>query len=221
MVSHVFEVSDSVRVKEGVTDPDSALDIGGWQGRISEIGEGLDGEPFVVVAWDSHTLRDMPEWYLEQSETEGLDWKQFFLRPEDFRHARSRDTQGEVDEAAEEIESRVYWVSLGAEGKRIREVLSDVEGEMEELEAWERYLKENLSFPFEARVSEYQEKGRLRQGDRVTVREVSVVDDLYGVIVSGKWGGESIDFPLCDLEAVNHGVNGQIVSDYGVWFANR
>jgi hypothetical protein len=48
-----------------------------------------------------------------------------------------------------------------------------VEGEMEELEAWQRYLKENLSFPFEARVSEYQEKGRLRQGDRVKVREIS------------------------------------------------
>ncbi len=92
---------------------------------------------------------------------------------------------------------------------------------MEELEAWERYLKESLSFPFEARVSEYQEKGRLRQGDRVKVREISVVDDLYGVIVSGKSGGERIDFPLCDLEAVNHGVNGQIVCDYGVWFANR
>jgi hypothetical protein len=216
-----FEVGDSVRVKEGVTDPDSALNIGGWQGRISEIGEGPDGEPFVVVTWDSHTFRDMPEWYLEQSETESLDWKRFVLRSEDLRHARSRDSQGEVDEAAEEIESRVYWFSLGAEGKRIREVLSDVEGEMEELEAWQRYLKENLSFPFEARVSEYQEKGRLRQGDRVKVGEISVVDDLYGVIVSGKVGGESIDFPLCDLEAVNHGVNAQIVSDYGVWFANR
>ena len=216
-----FEVGDSVRVKEGVTDPDSASNIGGWQGRISEIGEGPDGEPFVAAAWDSHTLRDMPEWYLEQSETEGLDWKRFVLRSEDLRHARSRDTQGEVDEAVEKIESRVYWFSLGAEGKRIREVLSDVEGEMEELEAWQRYLKENLSFPFEARVSEYKEKGRLRQGDRVKVREISVVDDLYGVIVSGKSGGESVDFPLCDLEAVNSGVDGQIVSDYGVWFANR
>jgi hypothetical protein len=89
------------------------------------------------------------------------------------------------------------------------------------LEAWQRYLKENLSFPFEARVSEYQEKGRLRQGDRVKVREISAVDDLYRVIVSGKSGCESVDFPLCDLEAVNSGVNGQIVSDYGVWFANR
>ena len=66
-----------------------------------------------------------------------------------------------------------------------------------------------------------KEKGTLRQGDRVKVREILVVDDLYGVIVSGKSGGESVDFPLCDLEAVNSGVDGQIVSDYGVWFANR
>jgi hypothetical protein len=45
-----FEVGDSVRVKEGVTDPDSASNIGGWQGRISEFGEDPDGEPFVVIA---------------------------------------------------------------------------------------------------------------------------------------------------------------------------
>lgn len=102
-----FEVGDSVRVKEGVTDPDSTADITGWQGRISEVGEGPDGEPFVVVAWDSHTLRGMPEWYLEQSETESLDWKHFVLKSEDVQHARSRDTQREVDEATEEIESRL------------------------------------------------------------------------------------------------------------------
>ena len=60
-----FEVGDCVRVKEGVTDPDSALNIGGWQGGSQKSGKGPDGEPFVVIAWDSHTLRDMPEWYLE------------------------------------------------------------------------------------------------------------------------------------------------------------
>lgn len=89
------------------------------------------------------------------------------------------------------------------------------------MKAWERHLEDNLSFPFEARVIEYQEEGRLRQGDKVKVRQISLVDDLYGVIVSGKWGRESVDFPLCDLGAINNGVNEQIVSDYRFWFANR
>jgi hypothetical protein len=104
---------------------------------------------------------------------------------------------------------------------RIQEVLTGVEDEREASKAWGRYLEQNLRFPFEAEVSEYQERGRLRQGDRVWVLGISVLDDLYGVIVSGKRGSESIDFPLCDLDVVGDGVNEQVVSDYAVWFANR
>src|SRR4051812_50043108 len=100
MGSRDFAVGDSVRVKEGVTDPDSALDIGGWEGRILEIGGGPDGEPFVVIAWGSHTLRDVPEWYLEHSETEGFDWEKFVFRAEDIRHARNKDNPGEGEEGA-------------------------------------------------------------------------------------------------------------------------
>ena len=216
-----FEVGDSVKVKEGVSDPDSDVDIGGWQGRIREIGEDESGRPLILVAWDSRTLKEMPRSYLEQSEMEGLDWQQFLLLVEDVEDAQSRDTQRDVDEAVDEIASSVYWYSLGEEGKRIQEVLTGVEDDWEAFKAWERYLEQNLRFPFEAVVSEYQEKGRLRQGDRIRVLEISVLDDLYGVIVSGKRGSESIDFPLCDLDVVGDGVNEQLVSDYAVWFANR
>jgi hypothetical protein len=216
-----FEVGDSVKVKEGVNDPDSNVDISGWQGRILGIGEGENGQPLILVAWDSHTLKRMPQSYLEQSETEGLDWQQFYLEVDDIQHAQSRDTQGDVDEVVDEIASRVHWYSLGEAGKRIQEVLTGVEDDWEAFKAWESHLEQNLRFPFEAVVSEYQERGRLRQGDRIRVLEISVLDDLYGVIVSGKRGSESIDFPLCDLAVVGQGVNDQIVSDYALWFANR
>jgi hypothetical protein len=163
----------------------------------------------------------MPQSYLEQSETEGLDWQQFYLEVDDIQHAQSRDTQRDVDEVVDEIASRVYWHSLGEEGKRIQEVLTGVEDDWEAFKAWERHLEQNLRFPFEAVISEYQERGRLRQGDRIQILEISVLDDLYGVIVSGKRGSESIDFPLCDLAVVGQGVNEQVVSDYALWFANR
>ena len=32
-----FQVGDSVKVKNGTKDPDFGIDIGGWQGQISEI----------------------------------------------------------------------------------------------------------------------------------------------------------------------------------------
>lgn len=152
---------------------------------------------------------------------EGLDWQQFLLLVEDVEDAQRRDTQRNVDEVVDEIAPRVYWHSLGEEGRRIQEVVSGAEEEWEEFKAWERYLEQSLRLPFEAMVSEYQERGRLRQGDRVRVFGISDLDDLYGVIVSGKRDRESIDFPLCDLDVVGDGVNEQIVSDYAVWFANR
>lgn len=216
-----FEVGDFVRVKEGVSDPDSDQDISGWQGRVVEIGEDNEGQPLLLIAWDSHTLHNMPDLYLEESEIKGLDWRRFLLGAGEVEPAQRRDTNEDVDRVVEEIESQIYWISLGEEGRRIQQILSGVRGEMEELRAWERYLKENLTFPFEAEVSEYQEKTPLRQGDRVRVWEISTVDDLYGVIIAGRWEGESIDFPLCDLDVVGNDLNGQIVSDYGVWFANR
>ena len=216
-----FEVGDSIRVKDGVTDPDSDTDISGWQGRILGFGEDESGQPLVLIAWDSHTLKSMPQPYLEQSEVEGLDWQQFLLGPDEIEHAQRRDTQRDVDDVVDEIEARIYWYSLGEEGKRIQRVLSGAEAEREAFAAWEKYLKENLRFPFEAEVSEYQDSGPLHQGDRIKVLTISMVDDLYGVIVSGKRGLRNIDFPLCDLAVIGNERNRQIVSDYAVWFANR
>ncbi len=216
-----FEVGDCVKVREGVGDPDSDVDISGWQGRVLEIAEDESGRPLIFVAWDSYTLKEMPRSYLEQSEMEGLDWQRFLLLIEDIEQAQSRDTQRDVDDVTDEIYSRIGWYSLGEEGKRIQGVLSGVEDEWEAFKVWERYLAENLRFPFEAVVSEYQHEGALQRGDSIRVQEISLLDDLYGVIVSGKWGRRSIDFPLCDLDVVGEGVNEQIVSDYALWFANR
>ncbi len=216
-----FEVGDCVKVREGVGDLDSDVDISGWQGRVLEIAEDESGQALIFVAWDSYTLKEMPRSYLEQSEMEGMDWQRFLLLIEDIEHTQSRDTQRDVDEVVDEIYSRIGWYSLGEEGKRIQVVLSGVEEEWEAFKAWERYLAENLRFPFEAVVSEYQDEGALQRGDRIRVQEISLLDDLYGVIVSGKRGRRSIDYPLCDLDVVGEGVNEQIVSDYALWFANR
>ena len=56
----------------------------------------------------------------------------------------------------------------------------------------------------------------------MTVRGISEVDDLYGIIVRLRYGRRQYAFPLCDLEATDErSPNHRIVRDYAVWFANR
>jgi hypothetical protein len=214
---------DSVVIKKGIKDPDSGVDIGGWQGRITEEKQEED-ETIICVAWDSMTLKNMPKPFLEESEVGGLDWRVMYVGIEDVQAAQPRDTQMDVQKAVKEIEGNIGWLGIGEEGKRIQKVLAgaDIDDEIGTLDAWDEYLEENLTFPFEAEVSEYQERGPIRAGDKLTVMSITDVDEMYGLIVGVKRGHESYDFPLCDLTVVgNESSNKQIVKDYAVWFANR
>ena len=99
---------------------------------------------------------------------------------------------------------------------------ADRKAEMGNFMAWEKYLKASLTFPFEAEVSEPQERGPIRTGERVSVLGIEIVDDSYGIIVSIKTKRGHHDFPLCDLEALpDTSPNYQPLNDYVVWFANR
>jgi hypothetical protein len=60
---------------------------------------------------------------------------------------------------------------------------SERDVEMALVEAWEEHLEENLSFPFEAEVSEWQDRGPLRTGDRVKVKSIFEADDHYSILV--------------------------------------
>jgi hypothetical protein len=71
-------------------------------------------------------------------------------------------------------------------------------------------------------VDEFQERGPLRAGDRLTVLGIEDTDDLYGVIVSCRRGRQRYDFPLADLAAVDESSpNATTIQEYRVWFANR
>ncbi len=63
-----FKVGDSVIVKAGVLDPDLGTDIGGWQGRISEV----DSEGNIIgIDWDSLTMKNIPDSVIDKCEEEG------------------------------------------------------------------------------------------------------------------------------------------------------
>ena len=223
--SSSLKIGDSVKVREGTMCPDlEDLHIGGWQGRVSEIGEDDSGTDLICIRWDSITLKNMPRYFIDQSEEEGLEYTKMDLWPEDVEQAECRDTEEDVAKIHAGISKRHSWSWLGEEGKRIQKVLADVDEDnvMKALEAWQKYLEKTLGFPFDAVVSGHQDKGPLQSGDRVSVKKISIVDDLYGVIVELRRGRKKYSHPLCELEVINEdSANYQPIKDYCVWFANR
>jgi len=223
----LFRKGDAVRVKPGTACPDAPdLDIGGWQGRVTDLSfVGDETEPTIGFAWDSVSLQAMPGWFIEDSEREGLDWREMYLSLSDIEPAEPRDMAREVAQVQEEIAARYGWLGIGPEGKRIQAVVNSAKDSTDDWQvilAWEKYLKRNLRFPFEVEVCEFQEYGSLQAGDRLTVLAILDTDDLYGVIVSCRKGGQRYDFPLADLVDVDDdSPNAQLIRDYRVWFANR
>jgi hypothetical protein len=218
---HDFKIGDSVVVNPGVKDPDTGGDIGGWQGRITEF---YDEAGTTLIKWDSVTLRSMPFSVIEYSEKEGLDWQAMGIGLDDIEPATARDSERDVERALAEIDKHAHWLGPADEDKRIQAVLDgiDPDDEMALVEAWEEHLDENLSFPFEAEVSEWQDRGPLRTGERVKVKSIFEADDHYGILVEVRRGREKFIFPLCDLEVTDkQSPNYQFVMDYAVWFANR
>jgi hypothetical protein len=188
-----LKAGDSVMVKPGTKDPDTGGDLSGWQGRISKVEE-LESYRVVEIRWDSVTLKNMPLSMIKYCEQEGLDWQVMNLSAEDIEPTPARDTERDVKNALKEILKHAAWLSLDEEGERIQQVLDgiDPDDEMALVEAWEEHLEEKLSFPFEAEVSEPQTRGPLRTGDRVSVKSITLVDDLYGIIVGVRRGKEAL-----------------------------
>jgi hypothetical protein len=201
-----LKIGNSVRVKEGMPCPDlEDLCIGGWQGRVSEIGDDNDGNGLIYIRWDSITLKNMPRYFIDQCEEEGFEYERMYLWPEDVELAECRDTEEDVAKATKKRPKRHSWSWLGEEGKRIQRVLADVDGAdvMKALKAWQKYMQKTLTFPFDAVVSGYQDKGPLQSGDRVSVKTISIVDDLYGIIIELRRGRKKYHHPLSDLEVID------------------
>ena len=220
-----FHEGDSVRVKQGIMCPDfEGLSLAGWQGRIIAVERGKDDDVAVCIKWDSVTLSAMPDEYIADSEAQGCNCTEMYLEMTEVEPARARDTEADAQRSARLADSKSLWLSMRTQGKRILGVIgaADPDDPMEALEAWAKQLQKELTFPFEAKVSEPQERGPLVEGDSVQVLAIKHVDELMGVIVKIKRGWRKRAFPLCDLEAVPRKSPAYLkVMDYRVWFANR
>ena len=218
-----FKIGQTVKVRNGVLCPDdSEFDLSGWTGRIIDLVE--DEEPTIGIEFDSITLKSMPEKFIKKSEQEDLDWSRIYLDVNDVERTKSRDTEQEAKIVRNEIKKHFEWIGIGSEGELIQSVINSAESfkEWDASKAWEKYLEENLQFPFETLIHEYQERGPLNEGDKLKVFGIELVDDHYGIIVACRKERKRYDFPLVDLKVTEKkSINSNIIEAYRTWFANR
>ncbi len=93
---------------------------------------------------------------------------------------------------------------------------------MECLERWVEYLDTELTFPIHAIVAESMDNWLIKSGDKVELKSLPHIVDMYGVIASIRLNGNKYTFPLCDLEVIDKALaDFQLIEDYRTWFSNR
>lgn len=70
-----------------------------------------------------------------------------------------------------------------------------------QLDKWLDFLKEELTFPFEAAIEE-TENFELRWKDIIKVKKIENFIEPYGILLEIKKGRKKYIFPLCDLEII-------------------
>ena len=221
-----MKLGDSVIVKQGVKEPDlKEFEIGGWQGRVVEIDTKSDKDNILItIEWDSLTLKQIPSNYIEQSEREGFGWNNMTLYESELEKIKPRDKEESVKQAQNILSDKHHWDSLGDEGIRISKVLDKVNphDEMECLQKWVEYLDNELTFPIHAIVSDSEDNWLIKSRDKVIIKALPHIVDMYGIIASIRLNGEKYEFPLCDLEAIDKTkIDFQLIEDYRTWFATR
>ncbi|SDC07485.1 calcium-binding protein [Williamwhitmania taraxaci] len=221
-----MKLGDSVIVNQGIKAPDlEEFEIGGWQGRVVDIDTKSDNDNVLItIEWDSITLLQIPNNYIEQFEQEGLDWENMTLYESELEKTKPRDKKGDVKQTQEKLADIHYWASLGDEGIRISKVLDNVNpnDEMKCMQKWVEYLDNELSFPIHAFVLDSEDDFLIKIGDKVTIKSLPHFVDTYGIVACILLGSKKYYNPLCDLEAIDKtSADFQLIEDYKTWFANR
>ena len=221
-----LELGDCVIVNKGIKDPDlEEFEISGWQGRIVEIDANFDKDNILVtIEWDSLTLEQIPLKYIEQSEKDGFDWQIMTLFDSELKKTKPRDKKENVKLVQDKLSYKHQWAWLGDEGIRISRVLDNInlDDEMKCLQRWVEFLDTELTYPIQAIVSDSEDNRLIKSGDKVLIKSLPHILEMYGIIASIRLNGKNYKFPLCDLAAIDTTKSEfQLIDDYRTWFANR
>jgi len=220
----ILRAGDQVVVNQGVKNPDNKSDISGYKGRIVDLD---DEDKLVTIQWDSVSLQQMPPAEIIECEKKGLDWSEMVLYQNEVTKSRSRDSINDVKRVKRKLERQYYWYGFGDEGVRIQKVLENAVGDEDwnHFEAWLSFLRKSLTFPFSAKVVDWDDNKPFSDGDRIEIVRFDdgAIHGKYGVVILAENKGISDIFPLCCIEVLGkkNAKTRQIVSDYSFWFTNR
>ena len=80
-----LKIGEMVNIKKGAMCPDfKDLDIGGWQGIVTEVTEDDGNNVLIGIHWSLATIQNMPENFVQQGEEDGLDNGLMYLLYEDI-----------------------------------------------------------------------------------------------------------------------------------------
>ena len=204
-----MKVGDSIKIIDGIIDPDTGIQLDGFVGRIKE----YLASNLVNIEWDSISLQSLPDTYIRSAINEGCDYLTYNIEPKDLELCAARDIPADIVKVARKLGEK--WDNLEVFGE-----LADLIETIEE-EGWEEYLEREIIFPFMATYEDEYRKYADR--DKVKVLKIFDCDDHYGLLMKCKIGREVFHFPLCELTA-NDGESEQTkaaVDLYAEYFWNR
>ena len=204
-----MKVENTVKVKKGITDPDTGLNIAGYVGRIKK----HKAKDIVNIEWDSISLQSLPDDYIRSAIEDGCDYLTYNIGTNEIELCKARDTPTDVLKAARILSDK--WHNLEVHGE-LAEIISEIEEE-----GWYSYLYDNLIFPFKAEVVDGS--GGLKDGTIINVQGIEDEDDHYGIIIKGKIGRRTVHYTLAELEVVEgeNKDNQGLVELYKEYFWNR
>lgn len=217
-MDHSFIKFDIVQVKSGVIDRETGTNLGGWQGRIFDFLEDEDGDTVAYVRWDGPTIRQIPKDYINFCMHNGLSWVDILIGVESLSPGLERDTPDSSEWQRLEVVSQYSWPQFGKAGQKALDVIKTFSGnDGSVLQAWEKYLKDHLQFPFTARIR----KAKKSPNQKVVALELNGAEDVYGVTVIVEIDGRKAVIPAIDLVLPHNSKNYAFLEAYSFWLKNR
>ena len=212
-----FPVDSSVRVKRNVPHPYfEEVNIRGWQGRVQEATYDDDKKIIYEIDLDSITMLQIPQEIIQDLVDNDGDFQAIEVEASQLEACPPRDTEENSFAIFRTLNHRYYWNFLQnkPQQKRLKKILLK-EPELSDSDNWAIYFKEQLTFPFKAKV-----KGRyeLKKGTVVKVLNIGFYDQEDGFVVTIKHDKNKDIYVLSDLKVIDKkSKNHEVLQDYNIW----
>jgi uncharacterized protein YoxC len=217
----VFPIGSSVRVAHTAWSVfDKKTNMQGWQGRVEDAFYDDEGDEAYEVSFDSLTIAQMPEKLVAKALKLDEDFQQADFSADQLVACQPRDTEEDALAAYRVRYHGSAWKSLKdtALATRLQAILLRHPDRSDD-ENWTDYLKQHLSFPFEAKL---RGGAGSKKGGIIEVFGIDSISEQHGHVMATKADGKKgmQAHPLAYLQAADENSKEfQVLEDYLVWVA--